>query len=73
MNSFKVSKIIKNSGAPMCIDTLSRKCKVIVHHDEVVMSNDLFFCPHCGVNRHYVKKLSLKGRIALLGRKKIIE
>lgn len=70
MNPIKINKIIKSSGLPMCIDSLSEKCDAEIRHKDVVMSDNFFYCAHCGVKRHYVKKLSFKGKISLLFRKK---
>ena len=53
----------------MCIDSLSEKCGVEIRHRDVVMSDNFFYCSHCGVKRHYVKKLTLKGKFSLLFRK----
>ncbi len=70
MNPLKVNRIIKTNGLPMCIDSLSERCGCEISHRDVVMSESFFYCSHCGVKRHYVKRLSFRGRFALLFRKK---
>ncbi len=66
MNPAKIKKILKNSGSPMCINALTDRCKLEIHHRDVVMSDEFFYCEHCGLKRHYVKRLTLRGKISVM-------
>lgn len=70
MNPFRINRIIKNNGLPMCIDKLCEKCGGEVTHRDVVMSDNFFYCTHCGLKRHYVKKITFRGGVSLLFRKR---
>lgn len=61
MNPFVINKILKTSQEKLCIDSLSKKCEIPLRHRFFKMSSDLFKCPMCEDNRHYVKKISLYG------------
>ncbi|MCQ2472300.1 MAG: hypothetical protein MJ147_09725 [Clostridia bacterium] len=70
MNPQKVERIIKDSKRLLCIDNLSKIANIRLHHKDVELSESFFFCPHCGVSRHYVKSLTLTGRLSLLFNKR---
>ncbi len=70
MNPQKVEIIIKDSKTLLCIDNLSKIANIRLRHKDVELSDSFFFCPHCGVSRHYVKSLTPTGWLSLLFNKR---
>ena len=69
MNPFSVQKIITESnkkGERLIIDELNEKCGVRLRHAHLNMSEETFECESCGgIQRHWVKGVSLTGWIML--------